>query len=554
MKICIYKSNYYDYQNKKLESFHCNEPTVTGSTSCMFHDDYYSHDYPIIVQKNLMKKVAHAISKSKSLLCIGYNIPKITISETFKKPVYFNQATFKEIDFSECIFENSASFQKITCEKNCFFNSCEFLSNAEFFQSTFKELADFRYTKFHKTNFSLCKFFKDAEFERIHFFDDVEFHVVEFHQDANFEKSYFKGKADYKHAIFYNTVSFEAMRFDGSVDFSFARFEDTAFFDYTEFNDECNFRKTKFNKDVLFDQSHFKKSTKFIEGFFEKVDFSGTYFEKSVDFSKSKLGHVNFREAVFDAKSIFNYCEFRDNVDFSKCEFNMEASFHSILFNSQNKVLYNGDLSNVTFLDTDITRVRFGDDVFWGKTDQFEIYDERSLKKNHNLLHLDGVLAIYRNLRENYEYQLRYDGAGEFFIKEMELKRKFRDITNNKFFKIEEKQWIEQNFSFGGVYYHLARYGESYHRPLGLASLLVVTSFLYFWFSTVIPILEETKDFDILQSSLEPSLIRTISTLSSFFNFQGQSVSDYLFRLCWVPIIGTLFISLRRKLERRFRH
>jgi hypothetical protein len=36
-------------------------------------------------------------------------------------------------------------------------------------------------------------------------------------------------------------------------------------------------------------------------------------------------------------------------------------------------------------------------------------------------------MAVYRNLRENYEFRLRYDEAGKFFIREMELKRKYRE-------------------------------------------------------------------------------------------------------------------------------
>ena len=38
--------------------------------------------------------------------------------------------------------------------------------------------------------------------------------------------------------------------------------------------------------------------------------------------------------------------------------------------------------------------------------------------------------AVYRNLRENYEFRLRYDEAGKFFIKEMELKRRYREEKN----------------------------------------------------------------------------------------------------------------------------
>ena len=45
---------------------------------------------------------------------------------------------------------------------------------------------------------------------------------------------------------------------------------------------------------------------------------------------------------------------------------------------------------------------------------------------------LGGVLAVYRNLRENYEYRLKYDEAGEFFIREIEMKRNYRQIGSAK--------------------------------------------------------------------------------------------------------------------------
>ena len=41
-------------------------------------------------------------------------------------------------------------------------------------------------------------------------------------------------------------------------------------------------------------------------------------------------------------------------------------------------------------------------------------------------IRLGSVMAVYRNLRENYEFRLRDDEAGQFFFKEMELKRKYR--------------------------------------------------------------------------------------------------------------------------------
>jgi uncharacterized protein YeeX (DUF496 family) len=72
--------------------------------------------------------------------------------------------------------------------------------------------------------------------------------------------------------------------------------------------------------------------------------------------------------------------------------------------------------------------------VRWGE--EKKIRDERDLEecfKNPDMPALkdfskkntlDSIKAIYRNVRENYEYRLRYDEAGDFFIREIELKRK----------------------------------------------------------------------------------------------------------------------------------
>ena len=47
-------------------------------------------------------------------------------------------------------------------------------------------------------------------------------------------------------------------------------------------------------------------------------------------------------------------------------------------------------------------------------------------------LNLGSIKAVYRNLKENYEYRMRYDEAGQFFIREMELKRKYREVVSTE--------------------------------------------------------------------------------------------------------------------------
>jgi hypothetical protein len=73
-------------------------------------------------------------------------------------------------------------------------------------------------------------------------------------------------------------------------------------------------------------------------------------------------------------------------------------------------------------------------------------------------------MAVYRNLRENYEFRLRYDEAGRFFIKEMELKRNYRETISqddkDTVIKIKRNGWLRRNISLTGLYYHLSRYGN----------------------------------------------------------------------------------------------
>jgi hypothetical protein len=56
--------------------------------------------------------------------------------------------------------------------------------------------------------------------------------------------------------------------------------------------------------------------------------------------------------------------------------------------------------------------------------------------KSYPELSLGSIKAVYRNLRENYEYRMRYDEADQFFIREMELKRIYREAPSVSVFKL----------------------------------------------------------------------------------------------------------------------
>ena len=65
----------------------------------------------------------------------------------------------------------------------------------------------------------------------------------------------------------------------------------------------------------------------------------------------------------------------------------------------------------------------------WG--DKSKIREEREiesrLKTNDVATDIKfGDTSVYRNLRENYEFRMRYTEAGKFFVREMEMKRLYQ--------------------------------------------------------------------------------------------------------------------------------
>jgi hypothetical protein len=136
---------------------------------------------------------------------------------------------------------------------------------------------------------------------------------------------------------------------------------------------------------------------------------------------------------------------------------------------------------NFCLLNTDITIVRFSDRAKWGGYDKFTVIAEEMLQKNPEKSLLGSVLAVYRNLREKYEFRLRYDEAGQFFIKEMELKRKYREVLSEDGRIIPKRNdWTRRNFSLSGMYHAFSNYEESLLRPIFLGFFIVSsTTILY---------------------------------------------------------------------------
>ena len=91
--------------------------------------------------------------------------------------------------------------------------------------------------------------------------------------------------------------------------------------------------------------------------------------------------------------------------------------------------------------------------------------------------------------------------------------------------------------------YHLtSNYGESYARPLIIIALALLGSTFFFLSVGT-------------ERSIEAAIIRSVNSFIPFFNFPDDAkLIDYILGMILLPIGATLFIAMRRKLERRFRH
>ena len=140
----------------------------------------------------------------------------------------------------------------------------------------------------------------------------------------------------------------------------------------------------------------------------------------------------------------------------------------------------------------------------------------------------ETVEALYRDLRRNYEDSLRYPDGGDFYVREMEMKRLGRAPGTGLL------SWLKRNISLLSVYWILSKYGESYDRALAW----IVGSVLLFAFLR----------FIIIPST---SLVEAIALSSgAVFQLAGVTALDQVQRIWSVLILALFFLAVRRRLKR----
>jgi uncharacterized protein YjbI with pentapeptide repeats len=162
---CKYEQEYFDFASGKTKTYKCEEDAVEGGL-CIFHHKTYWKEHKNEVRKKFMEKVEDAIRNKNSLLCIGYNLPEVDLSDKkFEASVYFTRAIFHEgVIFARAKFSSTVDFSFATFFSLADFSFTEFSSEAEFNGTTFSSFAYFRETIFSSLAYA---YFSDATFKEI---------------------------------------------------------------------------------------------------------------------------------------------------------------------------------------------------------------------------------------------------------------------------------------------------------------------------------------------------------------------------------------------------
>jgi uncharacterized protein YjbI with pentapeptide repeats len=678
---CSFKSKYKIYNLKPSEGgksytevpFKCKNEVDFGvenmkqrqSDKCIFHDLNFlsTEENQEKVERAFQEQINSHLSKmdNEPLLCVGYHLHELNILDReFTGSVYFNNATISGSSTVNSKFLSNVSFEDAKFSGEVSFEGAKFLGEG------IVVFDGARFSETCRVSFDGAQFlgkgevsFVDADFSSK---GDVSFLNTEFSGKGSvyFTRAKFSNQRDvsFERANFSNQVGiiFEGAQFlgEGDISFRYSQFSSEVFvsFDRADFlvGGGVFFDNARFSGggSVSFFRTQFSPEGIVSFGFVSFLGDGDVYFFKS---EFSSRDHNSFAGAKFSTRIFFKECIFTTDVYFDMVDFLYPERVH---FETE-------DLSKVSFLNSDITRVKFGEGVVWGKNNnkanKFIVMDEEELehppgyllfnwnaklediKKNlisflsetlklewvkhdsevknsiyyintinviphdgkkpvslqlnldqnvvtiytdgkekyqlsvkkegdelnvydvkivsaENKVSAEGIKTLYRNLRENYEYRLRYDEAGQFFVREMEIKRKYREefSTTERRYIPKKNNWLRRNFSFIGLYRNICNYGESSTKPIMWFGIIILLSTFY-WFIYSINDLQIQNDFikpkcneDLFSCSFQ----RTLGDIVGFPEI-GKNI-DYITRISSIIILATLFLPFRRKFERRFRH
>ncbi|MGC1120641.1 MAG: pentapeptide repeat-containing protein [Candidatus Methanofastidiosia archaeon] len=497
---CYYAWEEWDREKGKFVKKCCQKETWKGSDEfCIFHDPSQEKDIGLF--KEMLEEQIEAETSIHNF--VGYCFPEEWdfSGKEFRLNVHFNGASFgqnvdfskaffcKNVEFSHAVFQGNADFLRATFQK-AGFSSTTFQSNADFGEVAFQDDADFWEATFQEANFSFATFQRNSDFNRAIFKKDVRFYKTIFHT-TNFNEATFQDDVDFNKATFQQHVSFYETVFLKGACFWGVILKDSSNFRFVTFQGDADFWGATFQK-ADFLGATFQKNAYFREVTFQgDADFSGTTIRESFDLVPEQVsGILDFRGAKFLLTS-------------------------SVAANLRKAKFYRAYLQNVVFMN-----------CVW--PEDCIIYEEKHMNDKNINLSFSTLETIYRNLKQNTQSHGDYARAGEFYYREMEMRRESATRTR-------ERVGLE-------AYKHLAGYGERYwNTAVVSASIVFIFAFLY-------------GALDCLHYSIEnPSLQQKIIDVIyfSFVTFTTLGLGDIApattlgkVLICVEAVIGAFMIAV----------
>lgn len=402
----------------------------------------------------------------------------------------------------------------------------------------------------------------------------------------------FSSNTDLRGTIFPGPISFKQFNEDNpfpKIDFGSAEFEGEANFTECTFGDRVNFIDCFFQGRTLFINSCFRGQVDFLNCDFEReVLFIASRFNKRIqclncDFRDT----VAFGGAIFSGFTIFQDCEFQKDVSFVASNFKSQAVFAINVFSgiTQFSNLRIDDSSNISFrelsfenswisfLDTDLTKIRFNDctlpqtKVFALASAADILPDEIEVERSFSDLSIKTkflnyskcsksymkVGTLYRQLKQQSKEDHNEAEASKWHYREKEMFRKAK----------QGRRYIP--FSFTTLYWLFSGYGERPIRAGVMLLFFLAACTLFMNFSGLTASDPNIYGLTSIQGfSLTPDwtkfwlLVQNTAQYSLFIknpDFVATSLSGKIFLLLFsrllVPIQATLFVfALRNKFRR----
>jgi len=263
-------------------------------------------------------------------------------------------------------------------------------------------------------------------------------------------------RLELRQCTFRQPVDFGDSTFTGPVVFEGGAFESRLTLSRSVFKLDLRF-STTCRSAADFDDCVFEKRCKFLSEFHGVVNFNGSTFHEAAEFvggwMHSSPGTLSQRDPP--ARYVFNDGVHLQLIDFRRPE---RVQFRMV------------DLSRAFTLDTDFRKVRFYD-IKWYQPilRRRGLYVEAWAKEGMVLQRFGPMLeANYRNIRSALEENKDFRGATDFYVGEMEARRRQLPLSRRYLLSIE---W---------VYWLLSLYGAS---PLRASGALVGVLVLYGMFS-----------------------------------------------------------------------